>query len=378
MVFQFLRNKLQPGIDLMKNKKVDEAISYFQTLLNSDPKNVDVYIELARAFFKKNNFQQTAQFLLKMLDLNLSQEHVETILEITNHYMLVHNKFINNSPMFSPDGTKVVYTSVRNDTNNDGKIDINDRAGVYILDINTKIETELISDKYHNVSPIFSADGEKIVCLSTRRDTNKDRAINYQDNPELCVINLKTGDEKLYISGEWRFKHPSLSPNGKHLLFCGWRPGGTISGIYIWDLETGATKRISREGFDSTFPTYSPDGKTIIYTSWRFDTNGDGIIDIRDNSGIYAYDLEKDMEYQIVPDNFDNRFPTFSHDGKKIMFLSRRSDTNNDGKINTFDNPGIFLLDLKSQKEQCIVDDKHYNLFPTFCRNDDEIIYLGS
>ncbi|MFA5858256.1 MAG: tetratricopeptide repeat protein [Elusimicrobiota bacterium] len=374
----FRSNKIGQGIDLIKSNKMDEALQFFAEIHTKEPKNVDAIIEIAKIYFKKNDISSCKNILLNAIELNLDKDNIDAILELTNHRMIASDKYLNNSPVFSPDGTKIVYTSIRNDTNGDNLIDNNDRAGLYMYDLYANKETELVSDKYHNSAPSFSPDGTKIVCLSARRDTNHDGMINHMDNPELCVIETSSGKESLYISGEWCFKHPTLSPDNRHLLFSGWRPGSEILGIYVWNLETGNTKRISPERFNNTYPTWCPEGKNILYTSWREDSNHDDIISIQDNSGIYIFDMEKNEEHQLVNHNYDSRFPHFSPDGKTILYLSRRRDTNNDGKIDSFDNPGIFVMNLKTRKESIVVSDDYFNLFPTFTHDSDNIVYLGS
>ena len=98
----------------------------------------------------------------------------------------------------------------------------------------------------------------------------------------------------------------------------------------------------------------------------------------RDNTGIHLYNLVQEHEYQLVRDNFDNLFPVFSPDGRYIAFLSHRRDTNRDGKIDSLDNPGIYLYDLTTGKERMVVSDEHYNKFPTFSFDSKRLVYIGS
>lgn len=372
------KSNIDTGINLMKQAKYDEAIAFFRDAINTNPKDKEIYLELARAYFKKNNFVETKNTLLSLLQLDPDEDETQRILEITNYKKIVSDKYFNTSPKFSPDGEKIVYVSARKDTDYNNKLDVSDCGGVYLLDLKTMEERLLVSDKYYNSAPCFSPDGTKVLCLSARRDSDNDGLINPQDIPELCVVDLNTGEEQLYIAGEWRFKHPSFTNDGKKVLFCGWRPGTYQSGIYIWDLETGSTRRFGLENCDHTFPSHSVDGKMLVYTSWRDDTNGDGIINIKDNSGIYVYDLEKNVESILVSDSFDNRFPSFSPDNQEIVFLARRRDTNKDGRIDSLDHPGVYLINIQTKKEKNVVSDRYYNLFPSFCCDGKKIIFLGS
>jgi len=196
------------------------------------------------------------------------------------------------------------------------------------------------------------------------------------DNPAIYIKNLDEGYEKCIVFDQYYNKFPSFSPEGDKILFVSWR--GYNSGIYTIDVDGKNEKQIVSDEYDNTFPSFSPNGQKIVYASWRRDTNRDGQIDLRDNSSIYIIDRDGKDEQEIVSDRYSNFFPVFSPDSTKITYLSRRRDTNKDGKIDSLDNSGIYTCDIRGRNEKCIVRDKSYNKFPSFSPDGKKILFLSS
>ena len=108
------------------------------------------------------------------------------------------------------------------DTNKDGAIDLRDNSALYEVNLKTGSEKLLVSDLHSNSYPAFSPDGESIVFLSRRRDTNQDGKIDHTDYPALYLKDLSTGKEELLIEARHRPKFPSFSPDGESILSCSW------------------------------------------------------------------------------------------------------------------------------------------------------------
>src|SRR5688500_4725113 len=56
---------------------------------------------------------------------------------------------------------------------------------------------------------------------------------------------------------------PDIHPDGRHVAFSAL--SGAIGDIFIADIETGEVKNVTNDEFGDYAPTYSPDGKSIIY-----------------------------------------------------------------------------------------------------------------
>lgn len=376
--FRRREDKLKIATDLVNKGNLEEAEKYLLGLLETEPANNGVRLELAQIYFLRDDLKKVQALLSESLVYQPTTDVFHKIFELTNFKKISSEYYFNAHPCFSLDGEKVVFCSARRDTNKDGKIDNLDCAGIYLTDLKTGEEKLIVSDEYYNSFPSFSLDGGKIIFLSAKRDTNGDGRIDSFDNPGVYILDLGTGEEKQAVPDTHRPKYPSFSPIGEMILYLAWRPGSSHGGVYFLDLSSGREKIFGPDVYEYGRPLFSPDGTKIVYTSWRNDTNNDGVVNFRDNTGIYLYDLEKDREFYLVPDRYNNMFPVFSPNGQSIAYLSYRRDTNRDGVIDSLDNPGIFLYDLEAGKERMVVSDDFYNKFPNFSYDGKKLIYIGS
>lgn len=374
----FFKSKLDKGTELLKAGKFDEAVQHFLAMVSKNPADFQAQFYLAKAYFKKNDIAGTKENLLKCVELNPSDEIISQITEITNFKKISSDQLYNTCLNFSSDGRKMIFISIRRDTNGDGRINHLDNGGIYIIDTDAKNERQIVEDKYLNSDCSFSPDGKYALYLSRRRDTNGDGKIDTKDAPGIYIFDIEKGEEKLLVTDEMFNKKPIFSPDSKSVIFCAWRSRGGNSGIYSVALETKAISDLVPDFYENTSPGISSDGNLILYSSWREDTNGDGKIDFRDSSAAYITDLRNKVTTQLTRDKFDNSFPQLSADNKRVVYLSRRRDTNKDGKIDSLDFSGIFILDIDKKMPVEIVPDEFYHKFPQFTKDGESIVFLGS
>ncbi|MFB0525900.1 MAG: hypothetical protein ACETVO_00340 [bacterium] len=367
--------EVRRGQKLFELGVFDEAIKQFSMAI-SKRKDINTYYLLAEAYFNNKDFTNTKRVLEKIIAMNPGEEMIKKICELSGMRRMVSDEYRNAFPAFCPDGNKIVFCSIRRDTNGDGVIDQKDNLGIYVIDVDGRNERQVVNDDCQNTYPSFSPDGSKIVYLSRRRDTNGDGRVDLLDNPGIYVKDLDEKKEKCIVPDQYHNKFPSFSPDGDKILFASWREYN--SGIHTIDTDGKNEKQIVSDEYDNTFPSFSPNGQKIIYASWRRDTNRDGKIDLRDNSSIYIIDSEGGNEQEIVSDKYSNSFPVFSPDGTKVVYLSRQRDTNKDGKIDSLDNSGVYVCDAKGGNRKCIVSDKSYNKFPSFSPDGEKILFLSS
>jgi Tol biopolymer transport system component len=60
-----------------------------------------------------------------------------------------------------------------------------------------------------------------------------------------------------------------------------------------------------------------------------------------------------------------------------VLFLSRRRDTNEDGRIDQLDNFGVYTLNLANHKEICVASDRHHNKFPGYSPDQKWVLFLS-
>jgi Tol biopolymer transport system component len=210
---------------------------------------------------------------------------------------LTNDGFYKQSPAWSPDGTKIAFSSDKAGT-----------ADIYILDLATKTERRVTSlNDSAEVDPAWSPDGTKIAFMT-------------QDGAGF-VVDLASGEVKEAIKATYQPGRPSWSGDGKSLSLAVLRPytrryrEGT-SLIETVELGTGKItltepapyKSIATRDVDG--PVYSSDGTRMVYVM-------DGYLWVRpvDANGLPT------SEARPINEEMTDA-PSWSGDGKHVLYLS--------------------------------------------------------
>ena len=210
----------------------------------------------------------------------------DEIKQVTRH------KDLAVSPRFSPDGTRLAYTSYHRGNPN-----------LYVTDINQQTVTRALSRrKGLNMSPAWSPDG-KTLAVTLSKDGNPDM---FLINNSGTIMKKLTGGEGINVSPTW-------SPDGKRLAFVSDRSG--TPQIYVMNVKTKSVKRITYLGNENTTPNWSPDGELIAYTG-RVSGNYQ-ILMIKPDGG---------TPIQVTQYWGDHESPSWSPDSRQIVFTRKRYD----------------------------------------------------
>ena len=83
----------------------------------------------------------------------------------------------------------------------------------------------------------------------------------YQSSDQICIMNADgTGYRRLTTDDGVRHFYPSLSPDGRRVLYSAFRQENAYE-IYSYDLEDGSVDRLTNRIGVLTAPEYSPDGE---------------------------------------------------------------------------------------------------------------------
>jgi Tol biopolymer transport system component len=117
---------------------------------------------------------------------------------------------------------------------------------------------------------------------------------------------------------------PAVSRDGKWLAFVSERSGNLD--VWVKRMPNGETVQVTTHQADDTEPAWSPDGKRLVYLSKRRDAQGD--------LWMVKFDPRKDGKpagdpVQLTTHLGMDRKPSFSPDGRKIVYVSDEGGTQN-------------------------------------------------
>jgi eukaryotic-like serine/threonine-protein kinase len=110
------------------------------------------------------------------------------------------------------------------------------------------------------------------------------------------------------------YMDPVLSPDGKQLAFL---TGDPLWSVWILDLERGVRTRVTFDPTVKTDPSWSPDGKTVIYLS-RTAAKNTTIVSKPANGTGTERTLVDEPDYNL-------HFPQYTADGKYIVYLREQA-----------------------------------------------------
>jgi len=182
---------------------------------------------------------------------------------------LTHTPGYDAEGTVSPDGKKIVFTSVR-----DGDLEI------YSMNIDGTEVTRLTHTTGYDGGAFFSPDGKKIVYRAFHPGDEKSVS-RYKEllaqglieprQLELFVMGFDGSNQTQITRNRAANFCPFFHPNGKQIIFSSnlGDPQGRNFDLYLINLNgTGLEQITYNDTFDG-FPMFSPDGKELVFASNR-------------------------------------------------------------------------------------------------------------
>ena len=275
-----------------------------------------------------------------------------------------------NWPSMSPDGTRIVFVSNRDDPNYNtwGKTVYN--TELYMVNTDGSGLTRL-TDAGHESFPVWSPDGKRITFRSTRDKSFDVFVMNADGSEQTNLTNdlatavystwMSGGSQIVFLllqDGGFQFCVMNADGSGQTLLDSGLPPGTVPSaGMFFSISDIGKFQMFfypEGGGSDITtldsgsalgeFPTWSPDGTQVAFHS-----NRDG------NMEIYVMDANLSELTRLTNNEANDMFPTWSPDGSQIAFHSNR-----DGNVE------IYVMNADGTNQTRLTDNSASDSLPAW------------
>jgi Tol biopolymer transport system component len=219
--------------------------------------------------------------------------------QLTEHDVFKTGSYFNLAPCFSPQGDKIAYIS-----------DQDGRAGIYI---------------------ISSIDGHRIKHL-----------VKGEQNAQFEAMHLA-----------WFRGGLSWSPDGKKLTFAA--KSTTGDKLYVVRVDNGKILKKLEFPMDGIYyPSWSPASDKIAFCGLKDGQSDLYVADIADSHNV-AYSLER-----LTDDQYDDREPEWSPDGRELVFVSDRPAGEDQSGLDTmyFGRYRLFSMDPVSGSIGCLTPEE--------------------
>lgn len=209
----------------------------------------------------------------------------------TEQHPLTTGTSEDETPRWSPDGSKIAYVST-----------VNDNTDIYILDLATGKSQRLTTDSARDAAPSWSPDGTRLAFESFQKG-----------NLDIYVINIDgTGLTRL-TDNPAGDTNPQWSPDGSTIAFMSSRSGINSDVYLVAPNGSGETSLTSQPPPDSD-PVWSPDSSQLAFRDFP----------TQDVANICVVNRDGSNRRCLTDSQWENGIPAWSPDGLWLAFRSIR------------------------------------------------------
>ncbi|OOQ56875.1 S9 family peptidase [Mucilaginibacter pedocola] len=235
--------------------------------------------------------------------------------------------------------------------------------------------------------PEVSPDGKWVAYGVSTVDTAKDKRVSH--------LWMQSWDGKTSIQlthGEQAASTARWSPDGKYLSFLSGRESKNGSQLWLLDRRGGEAQKLTDIKGDLGDYEWSPDGskivmvigdpenkgkeapktpKPIVVDRYHFKQDYQGYLE-HDHNHLYIFNIGSKKLDTVTTGNFDERSPSWSPDGKSIVFVS-----NHDADPDRSENTDIFVVEAKAKGAvKQLTTWKGHDVNPQWSPDGKQIAYL--
>ena len=194
----------------------------------------------------------------------------------------------------------------------------------------------------------YSASGKQIIFESNR-----------DGNWEIYIMDWDGKNQLRLTTSESDDRRPSWHPNGRTIIFESNKTGKNE--LYELTIKNKEIRKINIEGTkgEPTFARYSPNGKKIAFSLKESDQK----------SNIITIDKEGAQDF-ITHYDFRSYYPSWSPDGKVLLFFSRHETNNEDDEI--------YKINIDGSDKERLTNWPKHNFCPSWSNDKKKIAYVTS
>ena len=184
-------------------------------------------------------------------------------------------------------------------------------------------------------------------------------------NPDIYVMDSDGNNQRRVTAHAAEDSHPSWSPDGRKIAFVSNKNGGYIQ-IWVIDADGRNPIRLTSGVWDQN-PDWSPDGRKITYQAYRRKALN---VDFEErNYEVYVMDTDGSNKRRLTDRQKFDGHPSWSPDGKKIVFSSRRENRIAE----------IYVMDAIGRNQKRIsqnIEDREDKFMPTWSPDGKRIAFV--
>ena len=239
---------------------------------------------------------------------------------------------------------------------------------IYVMDAKGQNQRRLTNHLNNDWSPSWSPDGKRIVFMSDR-----DGHVHVHGWPlyEIYVMDADGGNQQNLTNDPNDDRDPSWSPDGKRIVFRSNRDGHAIdrvstNEIYAMDADGSNPQNLTNHLHEDRYPSWSPDGKRIAFSATR-DGHFENNFGITEE--IYVMDADGQNQQRLTENRKIDWHPVWSPDGQRIAFASDRK-----GDLQNFE---IYVMDADGQNQQRLTENREYDNSPSWSPDGQRIAFMS-